>query len=82
MSISFESLRTFLVEELAVENDQIGPDTLLFSTGLVDSFSLVSFLTYIENEAGVQIPPSDINLTNFDNINSILNYLGADENRI
>jgi acyl carrier protein len=76
MSITFESLRAFLVDELAVENDQIGPETMLFSTGLVDSFSLVSLLTHIENEAGVQIPPSDINLNNFDNITSMLSYLG------
>jgi acyl carrier protein len=41
----------------------------------VDSFSLVSLLTHIENETGVQIPPSDINLDNFDNITNMLSYL-------
>jgi acyl carrier protein len=81
MSMTFESLRAFLVDELAVENDQIGPETMLFSTGLVDSFSLVSLLTHIENEAGVQIPPSDINLNNFDNITSMLSYLGMIKHR-
>jgi acyl carrier protein len=81
MSITFDSLRAFLVDELAIDDGHIGPETLLFSSGLVDSFSLVSLLTHIENEAGLQIPPSDINLNNFDNIKSMLSYLGTIENR-
>ena len=82
MSITFVSLRAFLVDELAIESDEIGPDTQLFSSGLVDSFSLVSLLTHIENVTGLQIPPSDIKLENFDSINNMLTYLEMAQQRV
>jgi acyl carrier protein len=77
VSLTYQNLRDFLVEELALDGEEITADTLLFSSGLVDSFALVTLMTYIENEGGVTIAPTDVKLENFDSISRILAYLGS-----
>lgn len=79
MTITYDSLREFLAQELAIDNAEIGPDTLLFSSGLVDSFSLVSLMTHIENESGLMISPSDVKLENFDSLKRILDFVARSE---
>ena len=75
MRLGYEDLLAFIKDELAVDCSEILPDTPLFSSGLIDSFSLVSLMSFIEKEHGILIAPIDINLANFDTIQSILNYL-------
>lgn len=77
MSLTYQNLRDFLVDELALDGEEITTDTLLFSSGLVDSFALVTLMTYIENEGGVTIAPTDVKLENFDSISRILAYLAS-----
>ncbi|WP_185829312.1 acyl carrier protein [Sphingomonas ginkgonis] len=69
------SLKDFLASELGISESEVDNDTLLFSTGVVDSFALVAMMTFIENETGYLIPPTDITLDNFDSIDRILAYL-------
>jgi len=74
MTLSYADLSRFIEDELAVESE-LAEDTLLFSSGLIDSFSLVSLMSYIEDEAVVRIAPADVKLENFDSIGRILAYL-------
>ena len=74
MTLTSADLSRFIEDELAVDAE-IDEDTLLFSTGLIDSFSLVSLMSYIEDEADVRIAPADVKLENFDSIGRILAYL-------
>jgi acyl carrier protein/D-alanine--poly(phosphoribitol) ligase subunit 2 len=74
MAVTYEGLVNFLVDELAVDPAAISPSALLFSGGVIDSFSLVSLLTYLETEGGFMIDPADVNLENFDNLDRILKY--------
>ena len=74
MAVTYEGLVNFLVDELAVDPAEISPNALLFSGGVIDSFSLVSLLTYLETEGGFMIDPADVNLENFDNLDRILKY--------
>ncbi|WP_165842935.1 acyl carrier protein [Phenylobacterium deserti] len=64
----------FLQEELTVKEADLAPDAPLFSSGLIDSFSLVSLLSFLETEGGFMIDPVDVNLENFDTIERILAY--------
>jgi acyl carrier protein len=75
MTLSFQNIRDFLVEELAIDASDVTQETLLFSSGLVDSFALVTLMTFIENEGGTMIAPADVKLENFDSISRILNFL-------
>jgi acyl carrier protein len=75
MAVTYEGLRHFLSDELAIDTPSLTSETLLFSSGLVDSFAFVSLLAYLEAEGDVQIEPTDVNLDNFDSIERILAYL-------
>jgi len=75
MPVTYEALVRFMEDELAVDPADIAPDTLLFSRGLIDSFALVSLMTYLEQEADFMVDPTDVNLDNFDSLERILNYV-------
>ena len=47
----------------------------LFSTGLLDSFSLPDLITALEQQLGIQIPDSDLNPRTFDSVELIVAYL-------
>jgi acyl carrier protein len=73
-----EGLRDFLRNKLRVDDSQVRKDSALFSTGLIDSFALVTLLAYIEKAAGVRIAPTDVTLDNFDSIERILEFTARD----
>ena len=75
MPLTFEKMKDYIVNELGAQDPSLAASTLLFSTGLIDSFALVSLMMFIENETGVLIAPTDVNLENFDSIARILAYL-------
>jgi acyl carrier protein len=75
MSVTYDRLARFMIDELALPEAEVSADALLFSSGVIDSFSLVSLLTYLETEGGVLIDPADVNLENFDSINRMLRYV-------
>lgn len=74
-----ESLIKFIGEDLAIDIDDLNDDELLFSGGLVDSFALISLMTFIEGEFGFRISPADVNLSNFDSVERMVAFV--DRNR-
>ncbi len=75
MPLNKELLVSFLEEELGVDRDEVDADTLLFSSGLIDSNSLVELVLLVENEGGIRFQPDDVNLDNLDSINQILRFV-------
>ncbi len=67
-------LLAFLEEELGVDTADVDAQMLLFSTGIIDSFALVTLMTYLETEGGFRISPVDVNLGNMDSIARMLAY--------
>jgi acyl carrier protein len=49
-------------------------DDLLIS-GLLDSMSMMSLITFVEKQFQVKIPPQDMTIDNFQTVNAISNYL-------
>lgn len=72
MALTFDDLVHFLSEELAVDASDITGETLLFSSGLIDSFAFVSLLAHIETEGGFRIDSADVTLDHFDSVDRIL----------
>ena len=75
MSFNQEQIMEYLRSDLAIEVDDLDGETPLFSSGIIDSFVLISLMTFIESEGGVRIAPSDVNLANFDSISRIQDYV-------
>ena len=67
-------IRAFLRDELALERE-IGRDSPLVTTGLIDSPGLVHLATHLERMLGIAIPDRDINADHFDSISAMLDYL-------
>ena len=74
MALTSETLREFLASELSIDTSDINGETPLFSSGLIDSFSLVTLMTFVEKECKFRINPVDVNLNNFDSIDKIVAY--------
>ena len=70
-------LREILEGDLGCDLDGIVSGSLLFSTGVVDSFTLVTLIMEIEKETGLKVGPSDVTLENFDSMERILIYVSS-----
>jgi acyl carrier protein len=75
MALDRETLRRYLHEQQGLESEEFDDDTLLFSSGLIDSFSMVNLIMFIEDAAGVQVHPAEVTLDNFDSIERILAFV-------
>jgi acyl carrier protein len=49
----------------------IGPETPLFTTGIVDSFGVLELIAFLEDEFGVAIDPAQHELVDFDTARKI-----------
>lgn len=63
------------VREKAGGNVAIDDETLLFSTGLIDSFALVDLMLFIEGAADIRVEPFDVSLDHFDSVARIMQYV-------
>jgi acyl carrier protein len=74
-----KAVRRALVSRFGALED----DTALFSSGLMDSLSVIELVSFIEKLIGCAIPPAEITLQNFDSISRIVRFisrLGANDN--
>ena len=75
MILDRENLRRYLHDKQGLEPEDFEDDTPLFSSGLVDSFSMVGLIIFIEDTGGVRVHPADVTLDNFDSIERILTFV-------
>jgi len=63
----------YVIEEYIDEEDEdeITPGTPLISSGIVDSFSMVSLKRFLENRYKVSLPDDEATPEAFDTVNSI-----------
>ncbi len=71
-----EKLIEFIRYEFLTDPDTvIDIDTKLISSGLIDSFSLVSLQSFIEKEFGKRIPAPRITAQTFDTIRQMMEII-------
>lgn len=75
MQISLENIIQLLVDELNLGVGEVSKDTALFSSGLLDSFSMVTLVVALEKKFGIKVRATDLTLENFDNPVRIAEYL-------
>ncbi|MBC8424578.1 acyl carrier protein [bacterium] len=68
-----EAILEYVVEEYIDEDDddEVGFDTPLISSGIVDSFSMVSLKVFLEKTYKISLPDSEATPEAFDTVNSI-----------
>lgn len=72
-----EALRAALVAQFGADRGSLDDDTKLFSSGLIDSLSVMDLVCFVEREVGKRVPPVDITLNNFDSIAQIVAFARA-----
>lgn len=75
MSITEEDIEQFLIDELNLDEHDADRESMLFSTGILDSFSMIELISFLEKKSGVRIKPTEFTLENFDSIGRMLNFL-------
>ncbi len=66
----------YIIKEYVDDEDTvIKYDTPLISGGIVDSFSMVSLLVYIEKQFKVKIPSNKATPEAFDSVNNIVSLI-------
>lgn len=75
MKVDKQALYAFLGNEFGLDTNEVADDTLLFSSGMIDSFSLVSLITWLEEQYGFRMNPMDVNLDNLDSIQLICGFV-------
>ena len=75
MALTADDLTSYMQDDLGVDMGDIEPGTPLFSSGLIDSFAMVSLITYIEDRCSLRMNADDVNLDNLDSIERILDYV-------
>jgi acyl carrier protein len=64
-----------IVKQVAGKPIDPDPETSLFESGILDSFTLADLVTALEKEFKVKIPDSDLSPRKFDSIARIEAYL-------
>lgn len=75
MALNHNTLMDYLATTLNVDTSGIGADTALFSSGYIDSFSMIDLIGFIETAGNTTIKSTEITLDNFDSIGRILAFL-------
>ena len=66
-----DTILAYVIDEYAQEGDEITCETPLISSGLVDSFSMVSLKRFLEVKYKISIPDEDASPEAFDSVNKI-----------
>lgn len=77
MPLTRESLVEYLEQKMGVDPSELQDDTPLFSSHLLDSFSMVDLILFIEKSAEMKVGPGQVNLKNLDSVERILNFASA-----
>lgn len=70
-----EPIKNYMREDLDIDIADMTHDTLLFSEGIIDSFSLIALLTFIESTFNFRIGRTHVNLANFDSLGRMQAYI-------
>lgn len=77
MAVERDAVVNFLNKKTRADLSSIADDTELFSTGMIDSFTMVDLLMWIEKQTGSRVSPEDVSVDNLDTIARILKFAAA-----
>ncbi len=70
------TISTYIEKELVGKPDfKLDAQEDLLGSGLVDSMGLMRLIAFIEKEFDIKVPPTDMVIENFANVEAISNYV-------
>jgi acyl carrier protein len=70
-----DDIFSYIDEQFGVDRDDVDEETGLLTEGILDSFSIVDLVLFIENSSGIKVNPSEVNLDNLDSVSKILSFV-------
>ncbi|TVZ41772.1 acyl carrier protein [Alteromonadaceae bacterium 2753L.S.0a.02] len=77
MSETKQRIKSFLSQETDVDLETVGDEEALFTSGLIDSYSLIELLSFLESELGFEVDFGELNVDDFDTIQALTNLVDA-----
>ncbi len=75
MALTRDALLEHMCDQFDLERDEVEDGTLLFTSGMLDSFSMISLVGFIEKAEGIKIGPNEFTLENLDSLERILRFV-------
>jgi acyl carrier protein len=70
-----DDLLAFLKSDLGVDTSKLEDETALLSSGLVDSFSMIDLIQFVERASSAKVAPTDVSMDNLDTVKRILDFV-------
>jgi acyl carrier protein len=70
--LTADDIRTWLLKEIHFDASAIDDDAPLFSSGTLDSFTMVELVAFLEEKTGRVMPSIEVSPANLDTINRLL----------
>ena len=74
MSLNREELIDYMQNELGLDPEDTNDDAPLFTSGTLDSFSMIDLVMFLEKRGGFRLTPGEVNLDNLDSMDRILAF--------
>ena len=74
MALKRDSIATYIESTFGVDKAELGDDTPLFSSGLLDSFSVADLLMFLEDAGNFVVEPEEVVPENLDSIGKIVEF--------
>jgi len=74
-----QRIRTFIESELLVQgtSDDLGDDTSLIESGVIDSLGVVKIVSFLESDFGIDVRDDEILPRNFESIRAISDFVAS-----
>ena len=70
-ALLFEKIQSFTDRRIALKAEE-----KLFSTGLIDSMTIVEIIVLVEQFWNIEVDPTELSMDNFDSVAAITRYVG------
>jgi len=70
-----DGLMDFMTDRMGLDPEGVEDDTPLFSSGILDSFSMVDLIMHVEEHTGRRMSAGEVSLDNLDTLSGILGYV-------
>lgn len=74
MAIDYDSILNYLDQNFGIDKSRMQGDTSLFTSGLLDSFSVGDLLLFLETEGKFEIEADEIVPENLDSVERIVAF--------
>lgn len=76
MSDAVNKIRLFLKNDIGIDTESLSDTDTLFTSGLVDSFSLIELLMFLENDLNTKVDIAELGLDDLDTITALSKLAG------